>query len=148
MGEDRRSGPSGTNGPCDDADVHPNLALLRAIDDAVAAGDLDAYFACYTDDVVVHVGGRSWRSGVYRGKDELRALFERIQRTAGPFTFENHAYLADDEHGVVLQRSHYSTDGARFDTDEVYVAHFRDGKVSELWATARDQAGLDAFFGR
>ena len=127
--------------------MHPNIDVLRAIDAAIARGDIEAFFACYTDDVVVHVPGRNWRSGVYRGKAELRALFDRIGQTADEFTFDNHAYLADDEHGVVLQRSHYAVGGKRLDTDEVYVMHFRDGTVSELWATAADQAGLDALIG-
>ncbi len=127
--------------------MHANEALLRKIDEAMAAEDMDTFFGSYTDDVVVHVGGTSSLAGVYKGKDQLQQLFGRFMAAAGEFTFEPHAYLANDEHGVTLQRSHYNKGGRILDSDDAFVCHFRDGKVSEFWLTSQDQAAVDALLG-
>jgi ketosteroid isomerase-like protein len=58
-----------------------------------------------------------------------------------------HAYLADDEHGIVLQRSTARRGGETFEVDEIFVFHFRDGQVSEMWYTALDQAAFDRWIG-
>lgn len=67
---------------------------------------------------------------------------------SGDYTFENHAYLADDEHGVILQRGTMSKGGEAFTTNEAFVLHFRDGKISEFWYVPLDQADLDAWFAK
>jgi uncharacterized protein len=127
---------------------HPNVELLRRIDQAQVAGDLETFFAQYTDDVLVHVGGDSKLSGDYRGLEQLQALFGRFMEASGEYAFENHAYLADDEHGIILQRSTMQRGGETFSTNEVFVMHFRGGKVSEFWYLPVDQAGVDAWFGK
>ena len=127
--------------------MHPHIDLLRKSDEAMAAEDLETFFGCYADDVVIHVGGHSSLAGTYKGKDQMQSLFGQFMQHAGTFTFESHGYLADDEHGVVLQRSHYEKDGNRLDSDEVFVCHFRDGRISEFWLAATDQDALDAFLG-
>lgn len=125
--------------------MHKNAELLRKNDEAMASGDLETFFGMYTEDVVVHVGGRSSLAGTYKGIGEMQALFGRFMEAAGEFTFDSHAYLADDEHGVVLQRSHYAKNGRTFDSDDVFVCHFRDGRISEFWLSSADEPGLDAF---
>jgi ketosteroid isomerase-like protein len=80
------------------------------------------------------------------GNAQLQAAFGSFMQAAGDYSFENHAYLADDEHGVVMQRGTMRRDGKTFSTDEVFVIHFRDGKISELWYVPVDQAGVDAWF--
>lgn len=127
---------------------HPNVELLRRIDQAQLAGDLETFFSQYTDDVLVHVGGDNQLSGDYRGLEQLQALFGRFMEASGEYSFENHAYLADDEHGIILQRSTMQRGGETFSTNEVFVVHFRDGKVSEFWYLPQDQAGVDAWFGK
>ena len=66
---------------------------------------------------------------------------------AGEFTFDPHDYLANDEHGVALQRSHYSKGGTRLDTNDTYIFHFREGKISEFWMSSEDQKAADSFLG-
>jgi uncharacterized protein len=126
---------------------HPNSDLLRKIDQAMASGDLDAFFGYYTDDVAMHVHGKNKLAGDYKGKDQLQELFNRFMEATGDYSFENHAYLADDEHGVTLQRSKSERDGRTLELDESFVVHFRDGKVSEMWYVPVDQAAFDAWIG-
>jgi uncharacterized protein len=126
---------------------HPNVETLRRIDQAQVAGDLETALSQYTDDVLGHVGGDNQLSGDYRGLDQLQAMLGRFMEASGEYAFENHAYLADDEHGIVLQRGTMRRGAETFSTNEVFVVHFRDGKVSEYWYQPWDQAGLDAWFG-
>jgi ketosteroid isomerase-like protein len=96
---------------------------------------------------VVHMPGKSSLAGTFRGKDAFMDVFARFTERAPEYTFEPHAYFADDEHGVLLQRSHYGRGDETLDTSDVFVCHFRDGKVAEMWLTTDDQDALDVFLG-
>jgi ketosteroid isomerase-like protein len=127
--------------------THPNAELMRRLDDAMIAGDLETFFGSFTDDVVVHAGGNNRFAGDYRGREELQRLFGGFMEAAGDYSFENLSYFADDERGVTLQRGTMKRDGETFETDEAFVMRFRDGKVAEFWYLPLDQAGVDAWFG-
>ena len=43
---------------------HPNEQLLRDIDEAQVKGDFQAFAGHFTDDVVVHIGGKSQFAGL------------------------------------------------------------------------------------
>jgi len=111
---------------------HPNVETLRRIDEAQVAGDLETAFSQYADDVLGHVGGDNKLSADYRGLEQLQAMLGRFMEASGEYSFENHAYLADDDHGIVLQRGTMRRGGETFSTNEVFVVHFRDGKISEF----------------
>jgi uncharacterized protein len=144
---EEQAGPqqTGTRGG---AMSHPNVETLRRIDKAQVAGDLETALSQYTDDVLGHVGGDNQLSGDYRGLEQLQAMLGRFFEASGEYSFENHAYLADDEHGIVLQRGTMRRGGQTFSTNEVFVVHFRDGRISEYWYQPWDQAGVDAWFGK
>jgi ketosteroid isomerase-like protein len=127
--------------------AHPNAEALRLADEAMARGDIEGFFSYYTDDVVVHAAGNNRLAGDYKGLDQLQDLFGRFMEALGEYTFENHAYLADDEHGVILQRGKSERDGVTHEFNEIFVFHFRGGKISEMWYVPVDQAGLDALIG-
>lgn len=128
--------------------THPNVEALRRMDEAMARQDMAGFFAGYTDDVLVHIGGANKLTGDYRGLAQLQALFGRFMEASGRYSFENHAYLADDKHGVILQRGTMERDGKTLTTNEVFVYHFRDGKISEFWYQPVDQVGVDAWWGK
>ncbi len=127
--------------------MHPNEKLLRDGDEAQARGDLDAFTASFADDVIVHIPGKSSLAGDYKGKDQFVELFGRFIERAGEYSFEPHAYLADDEHGVSLQRSHYKRGDETLDSNDMFVCHFRDGKISEFWLFSEDPDAVDAYLG-
>ena len=127
--------------------MHPNEKVLRDADDAQSRGDLDAFVGFYADDVIVHVPGRSSLAGVYKGRDQFLELFGRFMERTPEYTFEPHAYLADDEHGVILQRSHSGRGGETLDSNDTFICHFRDGKISEFWFSSDDPYAVDAFLG-
>lgn len=127
--------------------MHPNEKVLRNADEAQLRGDFVAFMDAYTDDVIIHIPGKSSLAGVYKGKDQFAETFQRFMERAPEYTFEPHAYLADDEHGVVLQRSHFKRGNETLDSNDTFVCHFRDGKVSEFWLTSEDQYAVDEFIG-
>jgi len=127
--------------------MHPNEKLLRDADEAQMRGDLEAFAGSYTDDVIVHVPGKSSLAGVYKGRDQFLELFGRFMERAPEYSFEPHAYFADDEHGVILQRSHYKRGSETLDSNDTFVCHFRSGKVSEFWFNSDDPYAVDAFLG-
>lgn len=127
---------------------HKNAEVLRKLDDALLAGDTEAFFAGYTDDVVVHIGGANKLTGDYKGLEQLQELFGRYMEAAGEFSFEPHAYLADDEHGVVLQRTTLSKGSKTLTTNDAFINHFRGDKISEFWIYPDDQAAFDAWVGK
>jgi uncharacterized protein len=125
---------------------HPNEQLMRELDEAQLRGDIDTFASYFTDDVVVHIPGKSSLAGDYQGKDRFLEVFQRFSERV-EYTFEGHAYLADDEHGVSLQRSHYKRGGETLDSNDAFVAHFRDGKISEFWLLSEKSEEVDALLG-
>ena len=127
--------------------AHPNAEMLRLADEAMLRGDLEEFFSNYTDDVIVHAGGNNRLAGDYEGRDQLQDLFGQFVEAIGDYSFENHAYLADDEHGIILQRGRAVKEGRTHEFNEIFVFHFRDGKISEMWYVPVDQAAMDALIG-
>lgn len=127
--------------------MHPNEKVLREADEAMLRGDNEAFIGFYTDDVVVHVPGHSQLAGVYKGKDQFVELFGKFMERSPEYSFDSHAYFADDEHGVILQRSHYRRGGESLDSNDTFVCHMRDGKIAEFWLSSEDQDAVDAFLG-
>jgi ketosteroid isomerase-like protein len=128
--------------------AHPNEDLLRNLDQAMVSGDLETFFSYHADDITVHVSGKSKLAGDYKGKEQLQALFEQVMEAFGPeYSFETHAYLADDEHGITLQRSTARRGDQTLELDEVFVNHFANGKISELWYVPVNQAAFDDWIG-
>lgn len=127
--------------------MHPNEQVLRDADEAQMRGDVEGFLSFMADDIVVHMPGKSSLAGDFKGKDQFVEVFQRFMERAPEYSFEPHAYLADDEHGVILQRSHYRRGDETLDTNDTFVAHFRDGKIAEMWLSTDDPYGVDAFLG-
>ena len=127
--------------------MHPNEQLLRDVDQAQIQGDMETFMDSFVDDVIVHISGKSSFAGVHKGKDQFTELFARFMERTPEYSFEPHAYLADDEHGVNLQTSHYKRGDETLDSNDTFVCHFRDGKISEFWLLTDEEASVDAFLG-
>ncbi len=127
--------------------MHPNEQLLRDVDQAQIQGDMETFMDSFVDDVIVHISGKSSFAGVHQGKDQFTELFARFMERTPEYSFEPHAYLADDEHGVNLQTSHYKRGDETLDSNDTFVCHFRDGKISEFWILTDEEASVDAFLG-
>jgi ketosteroid isomerase-like protein len=125
-----------------------HVEMLRQMDEAMMRGDIETMFSFYADDVDVHIGGQSRLAGDYHGIEAMQELFGRFMAAAGEYSFENLSYLADDKHGVIVQRGTMSKDGQTLTVEESFMFHFRDGKISEFWYFPFDQNAVDDWFGR
>ena len=124
---------------------HPNVALARESFDAMQRGDTQWLSDHLADDVVWHVGGNSRTAGEHRGKDTVLQMTGSV--TGGESTLDIHDILANDDHTIVVGTAHLvAPDGDRVDYRYVNIFHIRDGKVTEAWGMAENDAETDAFF--
>lgn len=128
--------------------AHPNEEMLRVQDEALAKGDVDTFWSLVTDDVLLHVAGRSSLAGDHKGKEAVQEVFGRYMASLGENPELNtHDILANDEHGVVMYETRVIKDGQSVSIRTVNIAHFRDGKVSELWTMDEDPFTADPIYG-
>jgi ketosteroid isomerase-like protein len=122
---------------------HPNVAMVRESLEALARGDVQWQSDHMADDVVWHVGGNSRMAGEYRGKEAV----SRMMPTEGSNRLDIHDVLGNDDHAVVLGTAHLEApDGDTVDYRFVNVFHIRDGKLTEAWGMAENDAESDPFF--
>jgi hypothetical protein len=126
--------------------AHSNEDVLRREIEGIAAGaSLEEFYA---DDVVVHFPGNSPFAGDYRGHEGLAELFRKFGEVASSVERELHDAMANEEHGVQLLTVRAERkDGRTHAWQAIWVSHFRNGKISELWGHITDQAALDEFLG-
>ncbi len=127
---------------------HPNAELLRKGYAAFAEGDMAMVGDLFADDIVWHAPGNNPLSGDYKGKDQVFGQFAKLMElTGGTFRQEIHDIVANDEHAVVLvENGAQRPDGRSWQGRAVHVWHVTDGKCTEYWLFADDQAAADAFF--
>ena len=124
--------------------AHSNEEILRRSTDALLARDMEGFLSHYTDDVVVHAAGRNPGAGDHHGKQEFANIFRLLAEVFdAPPQFENHDILANDEHGVVLNNVRFEKGEKSLEGQQIVVCHFRDGKISEVWVSFRNQYEVD-----
>jgi ketosteroid isomerase-like protein len=114
------------------------------------SGDTAAVQACYAQDIVMHIGGRSAHAGTYRGMAEWSLAIERILAdTDGRAEItEVHDVLVSEHHAVGLVRERFCRGAACVDTDRVVVYELRNGLIAEIWTYDSDVYAYDALFPR
>jgi uncharacterized protein len=126
---------------------HPNVTLVRKGFEAFQKGDTGWMDRHLADDVVWHVGGNSKWSGAYQGKAQVLEFFARqAQAMTGPPSVDVHGILGNDDHVVVLGTATASApDGSNTEWKYTQVFHIRDGKTTEVWGMAENDAAVDPF---
>lgn len=126
--------------------AHAHEELLRSATDSLNRGDMDGFLAAHTPDVKFHVPGKSAIAGDHEGREGMGAAFGKmIGMLDSPPAVDVHDCLANDEHGVLLGVQHLARGGKTMDIPITLAFHFRDGMVSEVWLSPRDQYAMDAF---
>jgi ketosteroid isomerase-like protein len=126
---------------------HPDVAIVREGFEAFQKGDMGWMDRHLSDDVIWHIGGNSKWSGAYRGKANVLDFFARQTRAmATPPTAEVHDIVGNDDHVVVLgTASARAPDGSQADWKYVQVFHITDGRATEVWGMAENDAAVDPF---
>jgi ketosteroid isomerase-like protein len=120
---------------------HPNVTVVRHMNDAMARGDLEVAASYVADDVIWHEIGRAQPR---RGKTELAASMGEADYE---ITAQAHDILGNDEHVVALVDATGMRGGRTLEYRVAEIYHIRDGKVIERWAFADDTAAITEFFG-
>lgn len=119
--------------------MHPNEDVVIHLLEALKSGSvMDALNEYAKPDFTWRIVGEHTRSlgsyGVYQGIEGVMGLAEKIADYASDYSLTDIVSVtAGDKIGVSIHRSSAVSDGARFDTEEVYVWHFEDGEVSAIW---------------
>ena len=124
---------------------HPHVGLVREGLEAFQRGDTTWMDEHMADDVVWHVGGNSKWAGIYRGKAEVLS-FQGRQAQLATTTADVHDILGNDQHVVVMGTARASAqDGSSAEWKYVNVFHVSDGKATEVWGMAENDADVDPF---
>jgi ketosteroid isomerase-like protein len=128
--------------------THPNRERLQAFLDAYGAKDRDLVGEALAAEAVWHVGGTHRFSGDYRGREAILDYFERTSaETAQSLRLEPVELMADDGHGAAFLRVTAARGDRRLDVTMAEAFRFdEDGRITEFWAHATDQAAIDAFW--
>jgi ketosteroid isomerase-like protein len=124
-------------------DEHPNVALVREMDAAMQRGDVQWLEDHIADDIVWHTGGNSRAAGVRHGKDEVREL---MGAAGSPDTMrvQTHDVIGNDDHTVVLGTAFVTApSGKSVEYKFVNVFHIANGKITEAWGMAENDAETD-----
>ena len=127
--------------------AHPNEETMRRSVEAQERGDIPAMLEMFTDDVVAHIGGRSFFAGDYKGRDGLVDAYGKFLGSLGEILkMETHDVLANDTHGMMLQTIEAKRGGDQITINGVAVMHFTNGKVSEAWFLDEDPYTADPWY--
>ena len=128
--------------------THPNIELMRRYSETLTAGQAADVLPFFTDDLQLHIPGRSPHAGTFHGRDAVLAYYTRIfQDTEGHF--ENLGVddiLASDTHAVSLVRWRVQRGGKTLEIDRVVIYRIEDGKIAEIWVRDWDQYAYDELF--
>lgn len=125
---------------------HPNAKLVREGFEAFEKGDMQWIDEHLSDDVVWHVGGNSKWAGTYDGKAKVLDLFAR-QAEAMTTSADIHDVLGSDDHVVALGTAKATgPEGSSAEWKYAQIFHIdRDGKTTEVWGMAENDAVVDPF---
>jgi predicted SnoaL-like aldol condensation-catalyzing enzyme len=96
------------------------------------------------------LGASEWQQQVgriLRGKAKVLDLFARqAQALGGPPSLDIHDILGNDEHVVVLgTASATALEGSSAEWKYVQTFHIEDGRATEVWGMAENDAAVDPF---
>jgi ketosteroid isomerase-like protein len=125
-----------------------NLIRAREAMETFTRGDVEAYKDYFADDVLWHVSGNHPLSGSYRGKEALFEYFNKVHElTQGSLRVQPETILADDSHLGIFARVTAQRDGKSLDVTMAQAFTVdANGKWTEYWALADDQAAVDALW--
>jgi ketosteroid isomerase-like protein len=122
---------------------HPNVTLVRDMFAAMDRGDMQWIDDHTSDDIVWHTGGNSKAAGARRGKDAVRESMAAMS-DPGAMKADVHDVIGNDDHTVVLGTAVVTApSGTSAEYNYVNVFHIADGKFTEVWGLAENDAVTD-----
>jgi uncharacterized protein len=123
------------------------IELVRAAYAAFATGDMDAFGALYSDDVVHILPGKSRVCGNHRGPGRARLLPRTRRALRRPIRVEPETFFTDgDRRVLVIHHTTATRDGRQLDIREGIVIMISDGKITALDGFLADFDQYEAFW--
>jgi ketosteroid isomerase-like protein len=126
-----------------------DVAVVRRLYDAVAAGDLAGVAACFHEEAIWHLPGRGALAGTHLGWAAIRddLLARQGPLSGGTFRPVLLDLAVGDESIVAVVRATADHAGRRLDQTVCQLMRVREGKIVEVRGHYADEAALDAFWG-
>jgi ketosteroid isomerase-like protein len=124
------------------------LEVMRRYIAAARRGDWDAAFACYADDAVGRVPGRSALAGELRGREAIRRYIETARALSHGHDVELELIdmLASEERVALLLSERFHLEDRTVDIRRANVYRVRGDEIAEVWIFEGDQYEVDALF--
>ena len=119
--------------------------LMRQYVDLVSAGDWERALRFLSDDVVLHVPGRSPHSGLMRGRDAARRYFEAALALShgNDVEVELIDMLASDHRVALIVRERFRRPAGVVEIRRANVYRIEDEHIVEVWIFEHDQYAVD-----
>jgi uncharacterized protein len=126
-----------------------DMAVVRRLYAAVAAGDLAAVGECFDEDAVWHLPGTSALSGMHRGWPAIRddLLTRQGPLSGGTFRAKLLDLAVGDQYIVAIVHATAERPGHRLDQTVCQLMRVQKGKIVEVRGHYADEAALNAFWG-
>jgi ketosteroid isomerase-like protein len=123
--------------------------VMQAYLAAVRAGDFDAAFARFAEDVVFRIPGRSRFAGEHRGRTAALAYIDtaRAASRGHDVSVEVVDALVSDERFALVVIERFARDGEVVEIPRANVYRVRGEEIVEVWIFEGDQAAVDALMG-
>jgi uncharacterized protein len=114
---------------------------------AFSEGDMTTLGSLYTDNVVQTMPGKNQISGEYQGRDNVLALYGKLNElSGGTFAVDLKSVKADGDKVVSEHSAKAEHGGKTLDDNETIAFTFDGDKISRLDLTTSDVAAQDAFW--
>jgi ketosteroid isomerase-like protein len=126
-----------------------DVAVVRRLYAAVAAGDLSAVGECFDAEAVWQLPGINPLSGTHRGWSAIRdnLLAKQGPLSGGTFRAELLDLAVGSEYIVAVVRATAEHAGRRLDQTVCQLMRVRKGKIVEVRGHYADESALNAFWG-
>jgi uncharacterized protein len=126
-----------------------DVAVVRRLYTAVAAGNLTAVAECFDEEAVWHLPGANALSGTHCGWSAIRddLLAKQGPLSSGTFRAELLDLAVGTEYIVAVVHATAERSGYRLDQTVCQLMRVRKGKIVEVRGHYADEAALNAFWG-
>jgi ketosteroid isomerase-like protein len=126
-----------------------DVATVRRLYAAVAAGDLSAIAECFHEEAVWHLPGVNSLSGTHRGWFAIRdnLLAKQGPLSGGTFRAQLLDLAVGSEYIVAVVRATADRAGQRLDQTVCQLMRVQEGKIVEVRGHYSDESALNAFWG-
>ena len=125
--------------------AHDSRALMEDYLAAARAGDWERAFEFMSEDVVLHVPGRSAYAGRHEGKAALREFLKSALEGTTQVDVDLVDALIGEEHVGLMLRERLVRPDRTLEMSRLNVYRVRDGQIVEAWIFEANQYAVDEF---